>query len=65
MSFDQAAEIPPGWYRVALTPAPTPTSGPASLFPTKLARPDMSGIEREVKPGKEHIFEFVVEVPKE
>ena len=57
--------IPPGWYRVAVAPAPAyPTSalgGPA--FPRDLARPDKSGLVREVKPGEENVFEFAVEVP--
>ncbi|MDY3554313.1 DUF4198 domain-containing protein [Gemmata sp. JC717] len=65
LRLEQATAIPPGWYRVALAPAPTVTPGPGPLFPAKLARPDMSGIEREVKPGQQHVFEFVVEVPKD
>lgn len=53
-------EIPPGWYRVAIV-AP-PSTAPAA-FPPQLARPDQSGLVREVTPGREHIFEFGVEVP--
>ena len=30
-------------------------------FPAKLARPDLSGLEREIQAGKEHVFEFAVE----
>ena len=56
------SRIPPGWYRVAL--APPPAGGPPG-FPAKLARPDLSGLEREVKPGQAHVFEFAVEVPGE
>ena len=57
LQLDKANAIPPGWYRVSLSPAPAPSG-----FPAKLARPDASGIEREVHAGKEHVFEFVVEV---
>lgn len=63
LRLDQATAIPPGWYRVSLAP-PVAVPG-ATVFPAKLSRPDMSGLEREVKPGREHVFEFVVEVPKE
>jgi hypothetical protein len=57
--------IPAGWYRVAILAVPT--SGSTSLsdgpaFPAKLARPDMSGIVREVQPGRDNEFEFAVEV---
>lgn len=58
LTLDGASAIPPGWYRVSLAPAPAG----APAFPAKLARPDRSGLEREVKPGKEHVFEFAVEV---
>ena len=36
---------------------------PFSGFPPQLSRPDTSGLVREVTPGKEHVFEFGVEVP--
>ncbi|MBA4065513.1 MAG: hypothetical protein C0501_17715 [Isosphaera sp.] len=55
------AAIPPGWYRVAVAAAPGPAAGPA--FPAKLARPDLSGLVREVKAGRENVFDFAVEVP--
>jgi hypothetical protein len=67
LQLGASPHIPAGWYRVALAPAPTvpdplaTTAGPT--FPAKLARPDLSGIEREVHPGKDHVFEFAVEVP--
>ena len=67
LRLDASQHIPAGWYRVALAPAPVvpdplaATRGP--VFPAKLARPDLSGLEREVQPGKEHVFEFAVEVP--
>ena len=57
--------IPPGWYRVAIAPAPsTPSSSLLDhRFPPQLARPDKSGLVREVKAGQENVFEFAVEVP--
>ena len=33
-----------------------------ALFPPQLARPDVSGVVREVKPGQENVFDFAVEV---
>jgi hypothetical protein len=67
LQFDNSTEIPAGWYRVSLAPPPA-IPDPASAtqkpaFPAKLARPDLSGIEREVTAGKEHVFEFAVDVP--
>jgi hypothetical protein len=50
--------IAPGWYRVAIAPA---TTDPPT-FPRQLARPDQSGLIREVKPGQENVFLFAVEV---
>jgi hypothetical protein len=59
------ATISAGWYRVAIAAAPSleTTSELAPAFPMKLARPDMSGLLREVKPEQENVFEFAVEVP--
>jgi hypothetical protein len=57
--------ISPGWYRVAIAPAPhTGSFSPLdrSVFPPQLARPDQSGLVREVKPGQENAFEFIIEV---
>jgi hypothetical protein len=63
LSLDAAPHIPAGWYRVSLAPAPAIPDPAAddTPFPAKLARPDMSGLEREVLAGKEHVFEFAVE----
>jgi hypothetical protein len=65
LSVDGEATVPPGWYRVAIAPAPN--SGPFSpfdpVFPLQLARPDQSGLIREVKAGQENNFNFQVEVP--
>ncbi len=61
------AAIPAGWYRVAIaSPAAFPATdaaAPGLVFPAKLARPDLSGLVREVKAGHENIFEFAIEVP--
>lgn len=57
-TFRLGAGLPPGWYRVSLVAAPGPTR-----FPPQLARPDTSNLLREVVAGKEHVFEFAVEVP--
>jgi hypothetical protein len=67
LSLADSPHIPPGWYRVSLAPAPampdplSPSQSP--IFPAKLARPDLSGLEREVRAGHNHVFEFAVEVP--
>jgi len=63
--LDNSSHIPAGWYRVSLMPAPVIPDPLADrpTFPAKLARPDMSGLAREVQPGKDHVFEFAVEVP--
>lgn len=63
LQLDRASAIPPGWYRISLAPPPTAAAPAAVAFPAKLARPDLSGLEREIKPGKDHVFEFAVEVP--
>jgi hypothetical protein len=58
--------IPPGWYRVAIAPAAQSASASPldrPPFPPQLARPDKSGLVREVKAGQENVFEFAVEVP--
>lgn len=52
--------VAPGWYRVALAAPPGATATP---FPPKLARPDLSGIEREVRAGHEHAFDIAVDAP--
>jgi hypothetical protein len=64
LQLDGSAHVPAGWYRVSLMPAPAVPDplapSPAALFPAKLARPDLSGLEREVLVGKDHVFEFAV-----
>lgn len=57
--------VPPGWYRVAIAAAPTevPPEPDRVAFPPQLRRPDTSGLVREVTAGRDHRFEFAVEVP--
>jgi hypothetical protein len=69
LTIDGDAAIPPGWYRVAIASAPisnpsTPefTTIKRIAFPSQLARPDQSGIVREVKAGHENTFSFDIEV---
>ncbi len=59
LQLDGSAHIPAGWYRVSLLPAPA-LPDPLAPFPAQLARPDRSGLEREVTGGKDHVFEFAV-----
>ena len=54
--------VPAGWYRVALA-APPGYDEADPPFPPQLRRPDRSGLVREVTAGKDHVFEFAVEVP--
>jgi hypothetical protein len=57
LQLDGSPHVAPGWYRVSIAPAPAA----APSFPAKLARPDLSGVEREVRAGHGHNFEFAVE----
>lgn len=63
LHLDAQPHVPAGWYRVSILPAPVvpDPAATAPQFPAKLARPDLSGLEREVFAGKEHVFEFAVE----
>jgi len=57
--------IPSGWYRVAIAAAPTgehTSTIKLTAFPAELARPDLSGLVREVKPGNENVFDFAIEL---
>jgi hypothetical protein len=67
LQLENSTHIPVGWYRVSLAPAPVIPDPLLALqmpvFPAKLARPDMSGIEREVCAGHNHVFNFAIEVP--
>jgi hypothetical protein len=59
-------KIPPGWYRVAIAPAPRYERGSVrdrTPFPLELSRPDRSSVVREVKAGQDNRFEFTIEVP--
>ncbi len=58
-----AKTIAPGWYRVALAdPIDWYGSEWSHAFPAALRRPDLSGIEREVKAGQDHTFDFKIEL---
>ncbi len=59
-----SAGIPPGWYRVAIAEPAIHYQGDtlSAAFPDTLRRPDLSGLEREVKPGKENLFDFLIEL---
>ncbi len=59
---DGAAVVAPGWYKVAI--ADPPGGEWAYVFPAELRRPDRSGLEREVKVGHDHQFEFVIELTR-
>jgi hypothetical protein len=59
---DGAAVVQPGWYRVAI--ADPPGGEWSYVFPAELRRPDRSGLEREVKPGHDHQFEFLIELTR-
>jgi hypothetical protein len=63
LHLDDSPHIPAGWYRISLAPPPVVPDllSTAPVFPAKLSRPDLSGLEREVQAGKEHVFEFAVE----
>jgi len=67
LQLESSSHIPTGWYRVSLAPAPIIPDPLLALqtpvFPAKLARPDLSGIEREVRAGHNHVFNFAIEVP--
>lgn len=66
LQLDGRPHIPAGWYRVSLADAAPPDPVAAfgrPAFPPQLGRPDQSGLVREVVAGKDHVFEFGVEVP--
>ena len=58
LTLADSEAVPAGWYRVAILGLPAA----GAPFPPKLARPDLSGIVREVKSGRENVFDFAVEV---
>ena len=67
LQLDKSPHIPAGWYRVALLPAPVipdPLAPPTTLFPAKLARPGPLRTGAARCAGKEHVFEFAVEVSR-
>jgi hypothetical protein len=63
--------IASGWYRVSIADPPNwtvvvPSNSPqlaaVSLFPDALRQPDKSGLEREVRAGRDNEFDFHIEV---
>jgi hypothetical protein len=58
LTLADSEAVPACWYRVAILGLPAA----GAPFPPKLARPDLSGIVREVKSGRENVFDFAVEV---
>ncbi len=64
LQIDAAADVPPGWYRVAIAGPPSGMSERGfAPFPPALRRPDRSGLLREVRAGQENSFEFLIDVP--
>jgi hypothetical protein len=63
LRLGDTSTIPPGWYRVAIAPAADASAFDRAVFPPQLARPDLSGVVREVKAGQANVFDFAVEVP--
>ena len=66
LTIDGETMIPPGWYRVAIAPAPRYERGSVrdrTPFPLELSRPDRSQVVREVRAGQDNRFEFTIEVP--
>lgn len=47
-----------GWYRVSISDPPAFQSG----FPATLRRPDRSGLSREIHPGRDHRYDFHIDV---
>jgi hypothetical protein len=62
LSIDSSPYIAAGWYRVALADPGTPQTW--AIFPAALRRPDKSGLDREVMPGQDNIFEFHIEATR-
>ncbi len=57
------AELPPGWYRVAVADPPgIDWQGHGwPPYPAALRRPDRSGLDREVVAGRANVLHFHVE----
>lgn len=56
--------VPAGWYCVAIADSAENSAleSPGRAFPAALKRPDRSGVEREVLPGRENILDFHIAV---
>jgi hypothetical protein len=56
----EGREVQPGWYRVTVAAIDDSSSYAAgrSLLPIKYRDPDLSGLSREVMPGRENHIDF-------
>ncbi len=59
---DGNASVVPGWYKVAIAESASNSFNDA--YPAELRRPDRSGLDREVKAGHDHHFEFLIELTR-
>ena len=62
LTRDGVPAVPPGWYRVAIADSPRSWGDDAVRLPPPLKRPDRSGLAREVRAGRENVFDFHVEL---
>lgn len=51
--------ILPGWYRVSISDPPSWNA--VDGFPAALRRPDRAGLSREILPGRDHRFDFLID----
>jgi hypothetical protein len=60
----QLTNLQPGWYRVAISDAVEGSveQTDRGAFPAALRRPDLSGLERELKAGQINIYDFLIEL---
>jgi hypothetical protein len=65
LTVDGTTAVAPGWYRVAIADPPEWYVQETGLprFPPALRRPDRAGLNRQVVPGQENVFDFLIEVP--
>ena len=58
LQTDQNPSLAPGWYRVTIVAGFGPDSTMRLALPDKYRDPARSGLEREVKAGKENVCDF-------
>jgi hypothetical protein len=61
LETDKGNTLAPGWYRVTVVAGFGPNSTMRLALPDKYRDPTRSGLEREVKPSRENVFDFVLE----